>query len=98
MRPNPVAQIFRRTRSFPFDAIPNPARDPVIAPFSVTGHRRNQRTINVFAWPAKSATADTTQDRRGYSVINRNINGLHYPIVSDLNTKELTEFAALPAQ
>jgi len=58
-------------------------------------YHRNQHTINVFAWPAKSATADTTQDRRGYTVINRNINGLHYTIVSDLNTKELSEFAKL---
>lgn len=61
-------------------------------------YHRNQHTINVFVWPAKSTAADTTQDRRGYSVINRTINGLHYCIVSDLNAKDLTEFAALLVQ
>jgi anti-sigma factor RsiW len=61
-------------------------------------YRRNQHTINVFVWPAKTATASTTEERRGYSIINRDMNGLHYCIVSDLNAKELSEFAQLLTQ
>ena len=59
-------------------------------------YRRNQHTINAFVWPAKTAAASTTiQEHRGYTVISRDLNGLHYCIVSDLNGKELQEFANL---
>ena len=56
---------------------------------------RNKHTINVFVWPIKKAGASTTEERRGYSVINRDLNGLHYCIVSDLNGKDLGDFAKL---
>ena len=36
-----------------------------------------------------------TQDRHGYTIINRTIKGLRYMIVSDLNAKELETFAKL---
>jgi anti-sigma factor RsiW len=58
-------------------------------------YRRNQHTINVFVWPAKKSIASTVEERRGYSLINRDLNGLHYCIVSDLNGKELGDFAKL---
>ena len=58
-------------------------------------YQRNKHTINAFVWPAKTASATTVQERRGYTVINRDVNGLHYCIVSDLNGKELGEFADL---
>jgi len=58
-------------------------------------YQRNKHTINAFVWPAKTAAASTVQERRGYTVINRDVNGLHYCIVSDLNGKELSEFADL---
>jgi anti-sigma factor RsiW len=58
-------------------------------------YHRNQHTINVFVWPAKSQHSETTENRRGYSIINQDVNGLHYCIVSDLNAKELSEFAKL---
>jgi len=58
-------------------------------------YRRNQHTINVFVWPAKNAAAETTRERHGYTVINRDVNGLRYCIVSDLNAKELETFAKL---
>jgi len=62
-------------------------------------YNRNKHTINVFVWPAKTATATATiQERRGYTVINRDANGLHYCVVSDLNAKELQEFRNLLAQ
>jgi anti-sigma factor RsiW len=61
-------------------------------------YRRNQHTINVFVWPAKKSAASTTEDRRGYSIINRDLNALHYCLVSDLNGRELGEFANLLGQ
>jgi anti-sigma factor RsiW len=61
-------------------------------------YHRNQHTINVFVWPAKIMKPETTEDRRGYSIVNRNISGLQYLIVSDLNAKELTEFCNLLGQ
>jgi anti-sigma factor RsiW len=61
-------------------------------------YQRNKHTINAFVWPAKNATGTTIQERRGYTVINRDANGLHYCIVSDLNGKELQEFGNLLVQ
>ena len=61
-------------------------------------YRRNQHTINVFVWPAKKATSSTTEERRGYTIINRDLNNLHYCVVSDLNGKELGDFANLLAE
>jgi anti-sigma factor RsiW len=61
-------------------------------------YHRNQHTINVFVWPAKNKAPETSGERRGYSVINRDVNGLHYCIVSDLNAKELGDFANLLAE
>ncbi len=58
-------------------------------------YRRNQHTINVFVWPIKKATPSTTEERRGYTIINRDLSGLHYCIISDLNGKELGDFAKL---
>jgi anti-sigma factor RsiW len=51
-------------------------------------YRRNEHAISIFI-------RETTEDRRGYTVINREANGLHHCIVSDLNAKELNEFANL---
>jgi len=58
-------------------------------------YKRAQHTINAFVWPAKSPIPTTIEERRGYTVINRSLDGLHYCIVSDLNGKDLQEFANL---
>lgn len=58
-------------------------------------YRHNKHLINVFVWPAENAGADKTEIFRGYSIINRNANGFHYCLVSDLNEKELGELADL---
>ena len=58
-------------------------------------YRHNKHFINVFVWPAKTAGANEIENLRGYSVINRDANGLHYCLVSDLNEKELAELADL---
>ena len=59
----------------------------------IYGH--NKHTINVFVWPTKKAGPFSTEERRGYTVVNRDLNGLHYCIVSDLNGKDLGDFAKL---
>src|SRR5262249_46870290 len=60
-------------------------------------YQRNQHPINVYVWPAARARSGklTVEKRSGYTVINREIGGLHHLLVSDLNEKELTELANL---
>ena len=58
-------------------------------------YRRNKHFINVFVWPAQNTRKSDLQKHRGYSVINRDADGLRYCVVSDLNEKELAEFANL---
>jgi len=60
-------------------------------------YRRNTHFINVFVWPATNTGSGKSalENRRGYFVINREANGLHYSLVSDLNEKELAELANL---
>lgn len=58
-------------------------------------YKRNQHIINVFVWPLRNGEAQSTETRRGYNIINQDLNGLHYCIVSDLNATELREFATL---
>ena len=58
-------------------------------------YQRNKHTINVFVWPAKNGKSKAAGEYLGYSIINRDVNGLHYCIVSDLNAKELGDFAKL---
>lgn len=60
-------------------------------------YRRNQHYINVFAWPADHAAGEKTgtESHRGFNLISRDANGLHYVLVSDLNPGELGELADL---
>lgn len=60
-------------------------------------YRRNKHFINVFVWPSTASNKDkrTTENYRGYSIVNRTTADLHYCLVSDLNEKELTELADL---
>lgn len=60
-------------------------------------YRRNQHFINVFVWPVTSEkeSNNAVEDRRGYHLISRDVNGLHYCLVSDLNAGELGELANL---
>jgi anti-sigma factor RsiW len=66
-------------------------------PVAALIYRRNKHLINVFVWPAKGSNEaqPTVTNLRGYWVINRQINGLQYCLVSDLNEKELTDLADL---
>ena len=58
-------------------------------------YQRNKHTINVFVWPEKTSAPDKAEEHRGYSVVNRTINGLRYMCVSDLNEKDLEAFSKL---
>lgn len=61
-------------------------------------YRHNKHFINVFIWPATGGQESTTENRRGYSVLDRDANGLHFCLVSDLNPAELGELAGLLAR
>src|SRR5205823_1681082 len=63
-------------------------------------YRHNKHVINVFVWPLGDNRSAKTgaENRRVYSIINREANGLHWCLVSDLNAKELGELAELVAQ
>jgi anti-sigma factor RsiW len=60
-------------------------------------YRRNKHFINVFVWPSAATSSGklASETRRGYSIINRETNGMHYCLVSDLNEKELAQLADL---
>jgi anti-sigma factor RsiW len=65
-------------------------------PVAALVYRHNKHFINVFVWPESANSAKRSlENRRGYSVINRAMDGLHYCFVSDLNAKELVELANL---
>jgi len=54
-------------------------------------YQRNGHIINVFVWPAASAS-NAAASREGYNLINWTQAGLNFWVVSDLNTVELKEF------
>lgn len=58
-------------------------------------YHRNKHFINVFVWPSAETEPSGTESLHGYSIINRDAKGLHYCLVSDLNTKELGDLADL---
>jgi anti-sigma factor RsiW len=59
-------------------------------------YRRNQHTINIFVWPANRAgAANDGENYRGYNLVYRDLNGLRYALVSDLNKNELNQLADL---
>ena len=61
-------------------------------------YRRNKHLINVFVWPATQSVKLETVNRRGFSIVRGDVNGMHYCLVSDLNEKELNELAELVAK
>jgi anti-sigma factor RsiW len=60
-------------------------------------YRRNKHPINLFIEPAatRERTGPATSTRRGYNLLHWTRDGMDYWAVSDLNTAELREFAAL---
>ena len=66
-------------------------------PVAALVYRRNKHVINAFIWPVGSVREIRVKEKnlRGYSMINKESNGLHYCLISDLNSAELTELARL---
>ena len=60
-------------------------------------YQRNKHFINVFVWPSGQTRGEVPMNAslRGYNLISRDVNGLHYVLVSDLNAGELGELADL---
>ena len=60
-------------------------------------YQRNKHVINVFVWPVNADKMEKTANEsiRGYNLISRDIDGLHYALVSDLNAAELGQLADL---
>ena len=61
-------------------------------------YQRNKHIINVFVWPASQGKESASESLRGYNLANRDVNGLHYALVSDLNATELGQLADLIGQ
>jgi anti-sigma factor RsiW len=60
-------------------------------------YRHNKHFINVFIWPVtgSSSSQQQTADYHGYHVINRDLNGFHYSLVSDMDENGLEQLADL---
>ncbi len=56
---------------------------------------RNKHVINLFAWPAPTATAELTRTRNGYHMQAWQADGMTFWAVSDLNESELKDFVSL---
>lgn len=64
-------------------------------PVAALLYRRNRHTINLFIWPTPQSDAGSrTFTANGYNVIHWTESGMTYWAVSDLNSRELNEFAA----
>jgi anti-sigma factor RsiW len=66
-------------------------------PVAALVYRRRQHLINLFVWPsaAGAAAGSGTVGRQGYHLVHWSGGGMTYWAVSDLNAKELQEFARL---
>ncbi len=65
-------------------------------PVAALVYSRQKHLINLFVWPAARPGPDTTPhaaERNGYHLIQWSSQGLTYWAVSDLNEKELMDFA-----
>ena len=58
-------------------------------------YQRARHIINLFVWPSTEESSEQTFTRQGYHVIHWAGGGMTYWAVSDVNEKELGEFAAL---
>ncbi|MGI8961681.1 MAG: anti-sigma factor family protein [Bryobacteraceae bacterium] len=63
-------------------------------PVAALLYQRNRHTINLFVWPSPhSDSAPRTLTIHGYNVVHWSQSGMTYWAVSDLNSRELNEFA-----
>jgi anti-sigma factor RsiW len=68
-------------------------------PVAALVYRRQRHTINLYVWPAGAAAAGVELlSRQGYNLAGWRRDGMQYWAVSDLNARELSEFAQLLRQ
>jgi anti-sigma factor RsiW len=59
-------------------------------------YQHKKHLINVFIWPIANASGSEEETSyHGYNVINREANGFHYCVVSDMDEKGLEQLAGL---
>src|SRR5258708_27023348 len=66
-------------------------------PVAALVYQHGKHTINVFMWPLSgdASTAASAETQQGYNVERTIVAGMNCWIVSDLNQRELTNFAEL---
>jgi anti-sigma factor RsiW len=64
-------------------------------PVAVLIYQRRQHIIDVYVWPESGTVAPTATTRSGYNMVRWTANGMAFSAVSDLDPKELAEFARL---
>ncbi len=65
-------------------------------PVAVVVYRKNQHTINVFAWRStENARIKRTASDHGYNIVQFAKDGIEYWVVSDLNSEDLGRFVKL---
>jgi anti-sigma factor RsiW len=68
-------------------------------PVAALVYRRQRHIINLYVWPAGAAAAGVELlSRQGYNLAGWRRDGMQYWAVSDLNARELSEFAQLLRQ
>ena len=63
-------------------------------PVAVLVYQRRQHIINLFVWPERGHSGALATNRSGYNVVRWNQNEMAFWAVSDLDPKELAEFAS----
>lgn len=62
-------------------------------PVAALVYKRRQHTINLFEWPESQPRSQKTFAIRGYNLIHWTQAGMNYWAISDLNARELADFA-----
>jgi anti-sigma factor RsiW len=66
-------------------------------PVAALIYQRNRHTVNIFIWPSETSrdTSPSAATRRGFTITERENNGLHFTAISDLNREELDQLLLL---
>jgi anti-sigma factor RsiW len=64
-------------------------------PVSALVYQRRKHVINLFVWPSSGESGKKIVMRQGYNLLHWTQSGMTYWAVSDLNSRELQEFAQL---
>ncbi|MCW3474505.1 anti-sigma factor family protein [Limobrevibacterium gyesilva] len=64
-------------------------------PVAALVYRRDKHPIDLFVWPSQGSAEPVMDTRNGYNVLRWARDGMAFRAVSDLNAKELADFARL---